>query len=487
MPFYKISDQAVIVDDATFTGATSATMQAIFNLAVSNGLEVVCRPGTYDFGNTSISGAVNIRGVPGQVVFRMSTASEYLLYLGAFGEASFQGIIFDGQNAAFSTSPGLAIQALVNLQRASATINSAASFRRCVFRSSSKSGLSVNEVRLNIEDCSFVDCAAKAIGVVAGEGINIKNCRFEGQDHAVHCSPGAVSNVSIENNIIRGSRRNGIAIEPSGTIKVSRDIVIRGNIISKRNASDSWGVNYTDFSLTGAEGNGILVYLSSSVIIADNDVSDCRYSAIRTNVSSQMTITGNLCQGSFETAVYVESPGINVGEFGVTVTGNTIYGGGAGISVVNYLTYQGRLSTVTGNLIRNISVRTITYSGGSYVTSGTGVYVEGDATVTGNVIENAFVGIVLGTGASTSDLVASGNVVRNTTLGIGAASGTLKEILISGNLITGYQNGAIKAVNYDGATGAISIVGVELSPANRGSSVANTYLHMTGNVKRQPA
>ena len=481
MPYYKILDDAIAVDDTTFTGATSDTMQVILSQAVTTGLPVQVRPGNYDFGNTSISGPIVVLGIPSAVNFRMTAGSQYILYMGAFSSAHFFGITFDGQNAAFTANAGLIIQGLVNMQKASATLVSKASFERCTFKNSTLSGLSVNEVRTSVKDCVFSACQRKSIGVVSVDELAVTGSRFEDQDHAIHCSPGAASNVNIDGNVIKRCRRNGIAFEPSGTAKINQNISIRGNKITKLLAADVWAVSRTDPASTGGQGNGILLYLSNNAVISGNDVSDCQFSAIRTNVASQLTISGNLCRCSGETALYVETVGISVGELGAVVDGNLVYGGGAGISVVNFNT-QGKFSTVSGNIVRDIATRDITHSGGSYKTAGTGIYVEADSAVTGNTIQNCYFGLALGTGTFTSDLVAPGNVIRQTTLGIGVSGASTKEILISGNLIAGYSSGAIKTFTYS-ETVPLIISGADLAPANLASLVSGK-VNMIGNVKR---
>ncbi len=136
MPFYKTLDDAMVVDDTTFTGATSATMQVIFDLAVSTGLPVRVRPGIYDVGNTTILGPITVRATPGTVTFRLAAASSYILYLSAFTFAQFDGIVFDGQNLAMVIDPFFGTQGLVNLRRDSGTLISKASFQRCTFKNS---------------------------------------------------------------------------------------------------------------------------------------------------------------------------------------------------------------------------------------------------------------------------------------------------------------------------------------------------------------
>lgn len=483
MAFYKIDDDAVVMDDATFTGATSATVQVIVNQAISTGLPLIVRPGIYDMANVTINGPISVIGVPGKVTFRMTAAATGILYLTAFTRAEFTGIIFNGNNAAFTVDGALQpAQGLVNLRRDSTTLISQAIFRNCSFLNSTACGIGANDIRLVVDDCEFTSCALRSVGVITTDGASIRNSRFENQDHAICFSPGAAINTTVVDNVIRGCRRNGISFEPSGTAKVHRNITVRGNKISKRLASDTWAVRRTDLATTGAEGNGILIYLTENAVVENNEVLDCEFSAIRFNYASQATISGNVCRGSGETALYIEAAAsTSVGEFGVTVTGNVVYGGGGGISVVNF-NNDGRLSTVSGNLVRNIVAKTITSTSFNYAMNGAGIYVEADATISGNTIENAKFGIVLGTNDFTRDMTATGNVIRQTTVGIGAAAFANKDVLIASNLIAGYSSGAIKQVTYNG-NDPMTIGATDISPANRAAAQSGSF-HMVGNVKR---
>lgn len=493
MPFYKILDNAIVVDDASFAGATSATMNTIIGQAVTTGLQVDFRPGNYDFGNLVINGPVRFRGSPGNTVFRMTAGSEYLLYLGAFTRACFSGITFDGMNNAFAPSPGLPVQALVNAQKASSTIASSIVFEQCRFIDSTRSGLSLNEVDATIDDCSFTNCAGRGIGAVSTSRLVVRDSHFEALDQAVHCSPGAASGVTIESNAIFDCRRNGIALEPIGAnAKVGKNIRISGNQIAKKNAM--WAVSQVDSGNTGWEGNGIIVLLAENVIVEGNEINDCRFSGIRLNVCSQASVADNVVRGSGETAIYVEAihsdtngQPINVGEFGATLSGNVVYGGGAGISAVNF-NNGGTFATISGNILRDVSEKAIAYgSGQQYWTTGAGIYVEGDCAVTGNSIRNCRLGIALGSNSDTRDLAATGNVIRQSTAAIAvsdaARAGTIsKQVLLAGNLVAGYS-AAIQAFIYDGITGKANLTGADFSPANRGSAVVG-QVHMIGNVKR---
>ena len=78
----------------------------------------------------------------------------------------------------------------------------------------------------------------------------------------------------------------------------------------------------------------------------------------------------------------------------------------------------GRLAVVQGNLIRNLKAKRPIGTAPDDA-GGVGIAVEADASVTGNVIENAPVaGIMVGWGAYMRDVSVTGNVVRDSPLGV---------------------------------------------------------------------
>ena len=78
---------------------------------------------------------------------------------------------------------------------------------------------------------------------------------------------------------------------------------------------------------------------------------------------------------------------------------------------------------VQGNLIRNLKPKRPAGTAPDDA-GGIGIAVEADASVTGNVIENAPVaGIMVGWGAYMRDVSVTGNVVRDRRLGIARLGG----------------------------------------------------------------
>lgn len=117
-----------------------------------------------------------------------------------------------------------------------------------------------------------------------------------------------------------------------------------------------------------------------------------------------------------------------------------------GISITNF-NNGGRLSTVNGNLIRNIGVQR---SGTSPEDAGVGIRIEAETAVTGNVIENAAnAGIRAGWGPYLRNVSIASNVVRDAGYGIAVsvASGA-GNATISGNNIADARLGAIVGMEW---------------------------------------
>ena len=186
---------------------------------------------------------------------------------------------------------------------------------------------------------------------------------------------------------------------------------------------------------SGQNGNGINIFRAGSVLVTGNQIEDCTYSAVRDNGGDNVQILNNNCRRLGEVALYAEF------EFqGAIISNNLVDDAHIGISITNF-NDGGRLATATGNLIRNIMKRE-----GKV---GTGLGVEADTMVTGNVIENvAGIGLALGYKAFMRHVAANNNIIRNAEVGIGVTGNTKVGLaMIATNLITGSKNGAIRALD----------------------------------------
>lgn len=177
----------------------------------------------------------------------------------------------------------------------------------------------------------------------------------------------------------------------------------------------------------GQNGNGINVFKANGVVVSDNVIENCAFTAIRLNSTTGTQVSGNTCLNSGEVAIFSE-----FAFSGSIISSNIVDGAAQGISITNF-NEGGRLATCAGNIVRNIFPR----SGVNPDTVPVGISAEADTVISGNVVEAVpGLGIGAGWGPYLRDVIVSNNVVRDVEIGIGVsvAEGAGKA-LVSGNLV----------------------------------------------------
>lgn len=212
-------------------------------------------------------------------------------------------------------------------------------------------------------------------------------------------------------------------------------------------------VDYTNGG-TGQNGNGVIIFRAGSVVVEGNHISDCAFTGVRNNSGRNCHIVNNNLSRFGEVAIYCE-----FAFEGAVVTGNIIEDTGLGISITNF-DYKGRLATVANNVVRRCKGPGVLKE-----TSGTGIHCEGDATVTGNVVEDARdAGISLGWGPHSRTLMATGNIVRDARIGIRfSTTKNADTVMIANNRISGSREMAIAGFDHwDATTGDLSANGADI-------------------------
>ena len=194
---------------------------------------------------------------------------------------------------------------------------------------------------------------------------------------------------------------------------------------------------------SGQYGNAINAFRAGNVIVRGNRIKNCDYSAVRGNSASNIQISGNSVSDVREVALYSE-----FSFEGAVIANNTVDGAAFGVSVCNF-NEGGRIAAVAGNVIRNLLPKRPIGTAPDD-DAGIGIYVEADASVTGNVIENApSFGIVAGWGKYLRDVAITGNVIRKASAGIGvsviAGAGTA---LVNNNMISETPRGAVVGLDH---------------------------------------
>lgn len=390
----------------------------VFNRMLARAAEtdtpVFLPAGVYVVSNLKLPARVRLAGVPGatRIIYG---GDGHLLFAEDAELIDLSGLVLDGANRWL----GDHAQAVVDFRRVREL-----SIDRCTILGSGKNGIALERVSGRIERSTVSGAADYGIySVEAGR-------------------------MTIRDNTVADCGNGGILVHRWQ--KSEDGTIVSGNRVERILARNGG---------TGQFGNGINLFRADSVLVSDNSIADCAFSAIRANSASNARITSNTCLRSGETALYAE-----FAFEGTVVAANIVDGAANGISLVNF-NEGGRLAVCSGNIVRNLRTT------GPYEADspgfGVGITAEAECTVTGNVVENApRYGMHFGWGPYLRNVVASGNVIRDATVGIAVSVvDGVGAAVISDNVIDGAKNGAV--VGYAWAkpvTGDLAREGAALYP-----------------------
>lgn len=367
----------------------TATLQQALDDAAASGTPLFLPAGTYKTGTLTLKSGTHVQGVPGRTILKGEDAP--IFQATDADNVRLAGLVLDGGGTPLGDDGALM----------TATGATGLDVSACRILNSGGGGISLRESSGRIANCTFGTIARAALFSEDAAGLQISN------NHIHDCG---------DNGILVWRSREG----EDGTL-------VSGNRI-ERIAARSGG--------SGQNGNGINVFRAGSVLVTQNRIADCAFSAIRSNAGSNCQMVANSCARLGEVALYAE-----FGFAGAVIANNIVDTAALGISVTNF-NEGGRLAVVQGNIIRNLFFRK------TGEVRGSGIAVEADTTVTGNVVEGApAYGIIVGWGAYMRDVTVTGNVVRKSHIGIGVtADAGAATALITDNLIDGAQEGAIRAM-----------------------------------------
>ncbi|WP_428983040.1 TIGR03808 family TAT-translocated repetitive protein [Pseudohoeflea coraliihabitans] len=394
-----------VVDDQ------SRRLQQAIDDAAREGRILRLPAGDYYFSNLTLPDGARLAGVPGATRLIYTGRGHGLLAEG--GErVALDGLVIDGANQRL----GEHVRGLVQLRNVGNL-----TLRDVQIAGSAKYGLALEGCGGTVEQCDLSGAAEAGLYAVESRTLTIRD------NHVHDCGNGGILvhrwSKGFDGTLISGNRIARIAATNGGT---------------------------------GPFGNGINLFRAGGVIINGNHVSDCAFSAIRANSADNCQIIGNQALHSGETAIYSEF------EFsGAVIANNLIDGGTMGISVANF-DRGGRLSVISGNLVRNLS------TSGPYVPKnsgfGIGIAVEADASVSGNTIEGAPKwGVMAGWGPYLRDVALTGNMIRH--CGAGIAVSVVEgagATLVQGNIFSHTPQGAVIGTRWnETVTGDLARQGAE--------------------------
>jgi uncharacterized secreted repeat protein (TIGR03808 family) len=387
--------------DATLLGVRPGTdeqttrLQRAIDQAARSRVPLLLSPGLYRAGDLKLPAGAQILGVRGATRLALTRGPSLVSSEGA-DSITLSGLTFEGGDIALPQNIGL-----VNL-------------------TATKS--------LRISDCAVLNANGNAIALAGCDGDISRNTIVGAADNALYCvdSKGLV----ISANTIRGAGNGGIRVWQS--VKRHDGTIVADNTIED---IESRGGG------TGQNGNAVNVFRAADVIVRNNMIRRCAFTAVRGNGANNIQIIGNNCAVMKETAMYAEF------DFeGAIVADNVIDTAENGIAITNF-NNGGRLSTVHGNLLRNVGVRR---PDNPPEGAGLGISIEAETAVTGNTIEVApNIGIRAGWGPYLRNVTISGNVVRNA--GYGIAVSVVRgagDAAITGNVLIGARLGAIVGMEW---------------------------------------
>lgn len=367
------------------TGADqSVALQAALDEARARGVTLELPAGRIVAGDLRAGTGLRLVGQPGRTV--LAAPGPRVL-----GIADAEGVVIEG--VGFEAAGGDA-GGVVEIERSEGVV-----LRSCRLRGGPRNGVSIHDAAAHVLDCDFSGHPNAAIHSMDGRGIFVRG------NTIARCGNAGVQ-------IWRS------ASGPDGAI-------VSGNRIS----SIDWvgGGN-------GQNGNGINVYRADEVIVADNHIADCAFTAVRVNTARNTQVRGNTCRNSGEVAIFSE-----FGFSGSVIADNIVDGAATGIDITN-LDTGGRVATCTGNVVRNIFPR----SAVNPDTRPVGIYAEAETVVANNVVEAVpGVGIALGYGPFLRNVTASGNVISDVDIGIGVSvvdDARVGRALVSSNVIAARQH-----------------------------------------------
>ena len=397
-PLVTLGVDATMLGVRAGGGAEQTNMlQAAIDQTAGARVPLVLGPGEYRVGALKLPTGTQLIGVRGATRLVFTGGASMIAARGA-DNITLAGLVIDGVGKSLPDGG-----ALVHVAQAK-------SFRMvdCEVRRSSRNGIVLDAVEGAVTGTIVTGTAEAAIFSRDAQGL------------------------TIQNNIVREAGNNGILVwrqakGDDGTMVIDNRIE---DVAAKRGGS-------------GQYGNAINVFRADNVIVRGNRVKGAAFTGVRGNAASNLQITGNTISDVGEVAIYSE-----FGFEGVVIANNTVDGAALGISVTNF-NEGGRLAVVQGNLIRNLKSKRPAGTDPNDA-AGVGIAVEADASVSGNVIENApTAGINLGWGKYLRDVSVVGNVVRTAgygiTVSVADGAGTA---VIAGNLIAAASRGAIVGMDF---------------------------------------
>ena len=228
----------------------SKAFASMLQVASDRDLPLFLPAGIYVVSNLTLPSRVRLSGVPGasRIVYG---GDGHMLSAEDAEHIELTGIVFDGANRWLDDNT----QGAVDLRRVRHAV-----IDNCQIVGSGKNGIALDHVSGRIQNTEISGAADAGIYSVEADGLQITgNSVFD-------CANGGILvhrwQPADDGTIVSGNRIRRIQARNGGT---------------------------------GQNGNGINVFRANNVMVSNNSVSDCAFSAIRANSASNIQIASNSC------------------------------------------------------------------------------------------------------------------------------------------------------------------------------------------------
>lgn len=229
----------------------TASLQEAADKAAQSGTPFFLPPGDYTTAKLALKSGTEIQGVPGKSVLRYNGGGALISIEDAAG-IRLTGLTLDGEAKPIDGAALLIAEGVKGL-----------SLSECLIVGSTADGVVLRKVSGRITDCE--------IGDIRGGGLFSEDA----------------TGLEIGHNHVRDCGDNGILVWRSA---VGEDgTIITANRIERITAKSGG---------SGQNGNGINVFRAGSMMLSNNRITDCTFSAIRSNSGSNCQMIGNSCANS---------------------------------------------------------------------------------------------------------------------------------------------------------------------------------------------
>lgn len=194
----------------------------------------------------------------------------------------------------------------------------------------------------------------------------------------------------------------------------------------------------------GLWGNGVRVAETGPVLVENNVIERCAYTAVRNTGGWGVVVAENRCRTFREKAMYAE-----FGFRDATFRNNAIHDCGAGIAATNYAgPGDGDRALIVGNVVTGIGEHHPDADFGPRMGWLSGIEGEGNAHIEGNVVKGSpWMGVLAGFFDARQNVTVEGNSLIDNQYGIGfATQDGVGPCAIRRNDISGSKRGAIVAM-----------------------------------------